>query len=367
MAEPIDLGKLLCDLVDVQSVTGNESAIIRFLEEMLRELGASIRRFPMEGDRYNLLATIGKGRPVLCLNAHADTMPPCGSSVAKSCSNGGLIRGLGSCDDKASIASMLGAFSSAVDDGLSGRLDLLISVDEEVSSRGVRSCVEAGYRCDFAVVGEPTGLAPVVAHGGLIFLDLATKGTGGHGSSPWTGRNAIVSMVFLYRDLDALVSSFPSHGLVGRPSTNLGFIKGGDSTNRIPESCQAGVDVRVMPGTRVEDVLRAIERMFAGREATFSVFKKGDPMEAVRGSKLLEAVDKAQQDVLGVLIEPRGFRGWTEADPLRNIAGADVLVMGPGQIAQAHSPEEYVELEQVQRACEIYTHLVRQLVGGGAS
>lgn len=162
--DDVNARKLLCELVDIESVTGREHEIMSFLEEVLGDLTSDMRRYDMGGGRYNLLASIGNGGPSLCLNAHADTMPPSGSSVAKSSISGGDIRGLGSCDDKASITSMLMAFADISNGEIEGRLDLLISVDEEVSSQGVRTCIKDGYGCDYAIVGEPTSLAPVVAH-----------------------------------------------------------------------------------------------------------------------------------------------------------------------------------------------------------
>ncbi len=358
--------RLLCDLVDIDSVTGNEQGVILFLEDRLQRMGASITRYPMGEGRYNLLGSIGSGRPIVCLNAHADTMPPSGQSVPRSVREKGIVRGLGSCDDKASIASMLLALQSLARLELRGRVDLLVSIDEEVSSNGVRTCVQNGYRCDFAIVGEPTGLAPVIAHSGLVFLDLIAKGTGGHGSSPWTGKNAIVSMFELYRDLDGLVSKFPVHALVGRPSTNLGTISGGDATNRIPDRCHATVDVRVMPGMSVSDAIERMRRLVEGRDGEFKVYKRGDPMESDRASRLLDAVLDCESEVLGAPMPPRGFRGWTEADPFRNLLGADTLVLGPGEIAHAHSPNEFIELAQVENAFRIYSSVARRLLGGGS-
>jgi len=355
---------LLCQLVDVESTTGKEEEIMLLLEGMLEDLGSRPRRIEMADGRFNLLASTGSGRPVLCLNAHADTMPPTGNSLPKSLVDGEVVRGLGSCDDKASITSMLLTFSRLLEEDLAGRLDLLISVDEEISSRGVRTCIESGYRCDYAIVGEPTSLHPIVAHSGLIFLDLLTAGSGGHGSSPWGRRNAILAMMEKYRELETLVSRFPQHPLVGKPSTNLGMIRGGDATNRIPTRCEAKVDVRVMPGHSTRQALEAIDGLFDGVTASYNVYKTGEPMEAGRGSMLLSIVREIETEVLGEELEFKGLRGWTEADPFRNGAGADTLVLGPGNMAEAHSPDEYVELDQVRKASEIYFGVALALLGG---
>ena len=362
----MDAQELLCELVDIESITGREHEIMSFLENMLEEVAPRSERYDMGGGRYNLLASKGNGRPVFCLNAHSDTMPPSGESQPRSELDGEIVRGLGSCDDKASIASMIAAFDEIPVGELEGRLDLLISVDEEVSSRGVRTCVENGYRCDYAIVGEPTYLAPVIAHSGLVFLDLSTNGVGGHGSSPWKGRNAILEMMDLYRVIEELVKDFPSHPLVGVSSANLGVISGGDATNRIPVSCEARLDVRVMPGMTVDDALERIRGIVGEGRPSIRVFKRGDPFEIVENSVLLETVGKVQEAVMGARMEPIGMRGWTEADPLRNLAGADSLVLGPGDIGRAHTENELVSLDQVEKAVEIYRGVALGLLGRGS-
>jgi succinyl-diaminopimelate desuccinylase len=362
MTEGIDAAGLLRDLVNIESVTGNEKAIMGELGRMLSGVGACLSRYDMGDGRYNLLASVGEGLPVLCLNAHSDTMPPSGRSVPRASEEGGLVRGLGSCDDKASLTAMIICLSRLRSMPLRGRLDLLISVDEEVSSRGVRTCVEGGYRCDYAIVGEPTNLNPVTAHSGIIFFDLETKGVGGHGSTPWGGKSAIREMVALWEEVDQLVSTLPSHPLVGRPSTNLGVIRGGDSTNRIPTECSAKLDVRVMPGMSVSSAIDRISALAGRRGAGCSVYKRGDPFESKTDSALLELVREAQGRVLGEGRDPIGFRGWTEADPLRNVAGADALVLGPGRVEVAHTEDEYVEVSQVLEAADIYTYVAKKLL-----
>jgi acetylornithine deacetylase/succinyl-diaminopimelate desuccinylase-like protein len=258
---------------------------------------------------------------------------------------------------------MIMAFDGIPEDELEGRFDLLISIDEEVSSRGVRTCIEQGYRCDYAIVGEPTRLAPVTAHSGLMFLDVWTPGIGGHGSRPWEGRSAVLDFMDLYHDLEDLVKGFPSHPLVGNSSVNLGVISAGDATNRIPVSCDGRLDIRVMPGMTVSEALTEIEKLVLDRGSTLGVFKRGDPFEIMPDSTLLETVEKVEDEVLDARNEPAGMRGWTEADPFRNMACADSLVLGPGDIGRAHTENELVSLDQVERAAEIYLGVARRLVG----
>jgi len=363
--EPSRIEANLCDMVDIESVTGNENQLMSYIQGVLRGYGITYTEIEMGDGRYNLLASVGEGSPVLCLNAHSDTVPPSGRSVAKSRVERGVVYGLGSCDDKASIAAMLGAFLELSKEDLRGRVDLLVSVDEEISSQGVRRCIEKGYHCDYAVVGEPTGLDPVVAHSGLMFLDLVATGSGGHGSSPWTGRNAIEEVFRAYRRLEEVVSSFPSHPVLGPPSTNLGVIRGGDAPNRIPDRCEAKVDVRVMPGTSLSAVEQALIDAVAVLGSSVRIWKRGKPMEVAQDSKLLSTIVQKVRERTSREARPIGFRGWTEADPFRNDINADALVLGPGQVDKAHSPDESVKLAEVVDAAHIYFETALQLVGVG--
>jgi acetylornithine deacetylase/succinyl-diaminopimelate desuccinylase-like protein len=196
-----------------------------------------------------------------------------------------------------------------------------------------------------------------------MFLDVTTSGVGGHGSRPWEGRSAVLELMELYRDLEELVKGFPSHPLVGNSSINLGVISGGDATNRIPVSCDARLDIRVMPGMTVSEALTEIEKLVIERGSILKVFKRGDPFEIMPDSTLLGTVEEVEDEVLGARNEPLGMRGWTEADPFRNLAGADSLVLGPGDIGRAHTEDEYVSLDQVESAANIYLGVARRLVG----
>lgn len=337
-----------------------------FLERELTALGLRPTRFDVEERRFNLLCTVGSGSPRVCLNAHADTVPPNGQSTPSARIEGDLLYGLGSCDDKAAIAAMVTAFlelASRADD-LGGTADLLISVDEDGDGRGVRTALEQGYRCDLAIVGEPTSLNVVHAHCGMLFLNLTTSGVAAHGSNPSDGVNAIERMMALVDELRGAVTRFDPYPGIGEPSMNLGVIQGGDRPNRVPSQCAAQVDIRVVPTTRLADVYQAVEDVFAGKEwAHWNVDKEGESMETPVGSLLVQTV-LSSAGSLGIESRPWYLRGWTEAEPFRTHLGIDAVVVGPGHILQAHSSNEYTSISQTQRAAALYADVVTRLCRG---
>lgn len=345
-------------LVNIPSVYPHEEEIMLFLEKELK--GFSPTRLPLPDGRFNLLARIGKGSPILCLNAHADTIQPSGESVPHARIQDGSMYGLGSVDDKSCVAAMIAAFKAIAESGitLNGTLDLLISVDEEGDANGVRSAVRNGYRCDMAVVGEATSMEIVRAHCGLIFLDIVTHGKSTHGSIPMEGINAIDRMSELVQGLRAIVADYPTHPQVGPPTLNLGIIRAGDRPNRVPDRCEASIDIRLVPPMMVEETLSRIEAFFSDwPDSEYKITKKGEPLDTPQDSPLIKAIVQAAKQV-GFKPPVVGWRGWTEAESFQSGLGIDAVVFGPGELKQAHSANEFVELGEVQRAANLYMEIV---------
>ncbi len=139
---------LLTKLVDIPSAFPHEEECMLFLERELTTLGLRPERIDVEERRFNLLCRIGSGARRICLNAHADTVPPSGDSTPTARIDGDTLYGLGSCDDKASIAAIVTAgleLASRADE-LAYGVDVLISVDEEDGAKGVETAIRQGYR-----------------------------------------------------------------------------------------------------------------------------------------------------------------------------------------------------------------------------
>lgn len=275
--------------------------------------------------------------------------------------------GLGGADDKASIAAMVGAVKSILDSGakLGGTLDLLISVDEEGMGSGVCTAIEQGYRCDMAIIGEPTSLEIVPTHSGLIFLDIVTFGKATHGSIPTEGINAIDRMNELVSGLRALLGEFPAHPLLGPPSLNLGMIRAGDRPNRVPDRCEASVDIRIVPPMTPDLVIRRIEAVFDewGGKAEYTVTKSKPTLDTPHDSPLIGALVSAGEAVRGTAPKIVGWRGWTDAQSFRTGLGIDAVVFGAGSLSQAHSSDEFVELAEVLDASRIYAECALRILG----
>ena len=359
--------KLLADLVNIPSVFPDEYEVMLFLERELARIGLSTERIPVSERRFNLLTRLGSGSPVLCLNSHSDTVPPNGDSVPTARIDGGVMHGLGSADDKASLAAMIAAVKAIAESGarLKGTLDLLISVDEEGEARGVRTAIKDGYRCDMAVTGEPTSLEIVPTHCGLVFLDIVTHGKSAHGCIPTEGVNAIDRMYDLVSGLRAAITDFPAHPLVGPPTLNLGIMRGGDRPNRVPDRCEASVDFRLVPPMTLTQVLARVEDYFGkwGDQAEYTVTKQCETLDTAHDSPLVGTLAAVGERASGTKPSIGSWRGWTEAESFQTGLGIDAVVFGPGDIRQAHSSNEFVELDEVRQAARIYADTVLAVLG----
>lgn len=359
--------ELLTKLVDIPSTFPREEEVMLFLECELTTLGLRPERIEVEEGRFNLLCRIGSGAKRICLNAHADTVPPNGESTPKARVDGDILHGLGSCDDKASIAAIVTAgleLASRADE-LSYGVDVLISVDEEDGAKGVETAIDKGYKCDFAVVGEPTNLDIVRTHNGLTWFGLVAKGVAAHGSAPWAGVSAIQRMMQVVDELKEAVAAFPPNPLTGPNSLNLGIIRGGDLVNRVPETCEAMIDIRVAPPQKLDEIDSVILPILNSREwLCYEQGKRREGLDTPESSPLVHAVLESARE-LGRDPRIMGGRGWMEAESFRTMLGIDAIVCGPGSMQQAHSSNEFVSISETQLAAELYVRTIEKLMGAG--
>lgn len=347
-------------LIGIESPAPNETPLIAYVEMELARFGIDAKRIPLERGRDNLLASVGAGSPVICLNTHADTVPASGPCRARPRREGGRLYGLGACDAKGSLAAMMAALHTAHEGGFPGRLDLLVSLDEEAGGRGVRSVIRAGsppgYTCDHAIIGEPSDLQVLTSHAGLVFLEIEAAGKSAHGSSPHLGENAIEKMIAFIDELQRVTTDWPAHPVIGEPSFNLGVISGGDRANRVPDRCTAAADVRLVPPTTTDDVAERAEALLRDakwRGISVRVVKYGGPLDTAADAPSVRALQSAAGDI-GREAGTASWRAWTEAEVFQSALGIDAVVFGPGSLADAHTDHEYVEIADVQAAAQIY-------------
>jgi acetylornithine deacetylase len=369
------------------AVSGNmfaEVKLAEYLEDLARHLGFATRRLPVPGRSHNLLLTwtTTTDAPWLLFDSHLDTVTIDGMTIDPLAAEvrGGRLYGRGSCDTKGTGAAMLWALREyAESERQPNNVALLYSVDEEFGMSGVRAFIERHYgRLGFeprgVIVGEPTLLRPIVAHNGAVRWRIATTGVAAHSSDPSRGISAIRKMVDVISAIEReyIPSLTRRHALTGKAQCSINVIRGGQQINVVPDHCAIDVDRRVVPGERSEDVLPAVQaildRLTAADptlRATQTPIFACPPLAPSHDSSLLTAV-QAVLDDMGLPTDPLGGPFATDGGDLAT-TGLPVVVIGPGDIMQAHTRDEWIALEQLQRGVELYGRLMRADLGVGGA
>ncbi len=350
-----------------------EHRVTAYLEDFFRGLGVPYDRQPVAPQRDNIVArweAPGAAR-TLVLEAHQDTVPTDNMTIDPFAARieGGRLYGRGACDIKGGMAAMLAAFARLVREKPRGACTVVMacSVDEEHTFTGVRRLVRDGLTADMAVVAEPTQLQIVHAHKGACRWHLHTTGRSCHSSSPEQGVNAIyrmgpvLSAIAEYADRLRASRSDP---LLGPPTLSVGRIEGGTSVNTVPDRCRIEIDRRVIPGEDPEAApadFTAFLRARLGPDYPFTCdppwMAKG-PLSPAKSGELVARLGRAIDAVTGghaVQAVPYG----TDASTLA-AAGIPSVVFGPGDIARAHTCDEWVPLDEVEKAGEILFRLACQ-------
>ncbi len=372
-----DLKDMVSKLVATPSVSStlpqfdqSNEGVVHTLANWLEPLGFSVETQPIEGrpGKQNLIATRGSGTGGLVLSGHTDTVPfdaPLWESDPfRMCEKKDRWYGLGTCDMKSFFALAIDALSTLDDAHFHRPLTIVATADEESTMSGARA-LEAAALCGarFALIGEPTGLKPVNQHKGIMMLSLRIKGSSGHSSNPDLGRSALdvtpEIIAELHKFRDELRSKYTNPAFeVAFPTMNLGCIHGGDNPNRICDHVDLGFDVRVLPGMDNNEIAAAIEARLRpiteakGLEMTCGPSHPPVPPFQSEGDELATLV----QELTGAPLQPVAFA--TEA-PFLTELGMETIVLGAGSIDQAHQPNEYVSLDQLDPAVAI----IRALIG----
>lgn len=376
-----DTTRLLTDLVRIPSVNPMgrplsgpevyEERVTDYLENFFRDLGVPYERQPVAPQRANIVARceLPGARRTLVFEAHQDTVPPDNMTVEPYGAKveGDRLYGRGSCDIKGGLAAMLAAFARTVKERPVGACNLIMacSVDEEYTFLGVQRLVR-DLKADGAVVAEPTQLQIVNAHKGVVRWFVNTAGRSCHSSSPDQGVNAIYRMGRLLVGIERYAQALGKervHDRLGPATLSVGRIEGGTSANVVPDRCRIEVDRRVLPN---EDPLTTPDQLatfLRDREKIDFPFECERPWMSKaplsdRGTEQLASwLGGAIDQVCGthqITAVPYG----TDASTIA-AAGVPAVVFGPGNIAQAHTCDEWVPLGEVAQAAEILYRLAR--------
>jgi acetylornithine deacetylase len=390
---PLKLAELLSELVAIPSVNPMGRAVAEgevyerrltdFLAQWFSRIGLQTERQTVEPNRDNIVARLDgrPGAPVVLLDAHQDTVPVDGMTIDpfRPLIREGRLFGRGACDIKGGMAAMLGAVARLAAERPKTCPTVLMActVNEEHGFSGAQKLCELWAtngrsifprRPDVAIVAEPTELQIVVAHKGMVRWRCRTRGRAAHSSLPHLGDNAIFRMAqvltVLARYHRDVLGQSAEHPLCGRPTLSVGTIHGGISVNTVPDVCTIEIDRRLLPEDHPATIYREVIDYLAREVDCPDSIEHLPSMMESRG--LSDAKNGALAERLSIAV--REVRGASQriGVPFGTNATAygahfPTVVFGPGSIAQAHTADEWLALDQLEQASEILYRFLLQL------
>jgi len=383
--------ELLASMVSYETINSNNSGrknpeerLVGFLQDLAERSGLETKRFAVPDNSDDLLIIFRRKAdlPWILFDSHLDTVSVDGMSIEPfaATEKDGRIWGRGACDTKGSGAAMFRALWEYARDAGSGarnaargnNVALLFSVDEEYGMAGVRTFASKhypglGFKVKGTVVGEPTNLKTVVAHNGAVRYIVKTHGISAHSSNPAAGKSAISDMARLvtYLEDEFVPACDRFHPLTGKAQCSINTIRGGTASNIVPDSCEIQIDRRTIPGESTDEAVDGFKKALGEFEKRFP--KSEITWEISIDLPSFDSSDSAPfpKAVLGVMAR-MGFAGTgigatygTHAADLQK-RGIPAVVLGPGDISQAHTKDEWIEISELDKAVGVYKRLMME-------
>ena len=370
--------QLLRDLIALPSVNpafvpandpqAGEHRVADYLASVAAQGGLDIDFQEVLPKRRNLFARLrpsGRVTRRILLAPHMDTVGLASDAQINPVEKNGRLYGRGACDTKGSVAAMLTALLQVAESGrrpASTEIVFIGLIDEENNQSGSRAVAKSGLKADLAIVGEPTRLQVVTAHKGDLWLSLESRGKAAHGARPELGRNAVHEMA---RIVDLLETTYRRqlkkrhHPLLGHPTINVGSIRGGTQPNIVPDRCEISIDRRTLPFETEAGVRREILALLKAHGLAARIGNnKGADCLALETDPGLPLV----RQLLGLArqTKPIGVHYFCDAAVL-SAGGIASIVFGPGDIAQAHTADEWISLTSLENATALLTRFLRSL------
>jgi len=369
--------QLLAELIALPSVNpaflpprhpnAGEKKVADFLAATAARAGLEVEFQKVLPSRANVIARLlprGKIKQTILLAPHLDTVGADGTQFIPQRKNGRL-HGRGACDTKGSVAAMLAALCELAD-AKSRPLETEIVfaglIDEEHAQAGSRALVQNKFKADLAIVGEPTKLQVVTAHKGSLWLELTTHGHAAHGATPHLGKNAVHEMA---RIVDVLETDYAAqlkkkkHKLLGSGTVNVGKISGGTQPNIVPDSCTIAIDRRTLPGDTESSVRREITLLLKAKKLSAKIssakLAPALPLETDFKLPLVQSFLRAANQTKSL-----GVDYFCDAAVLA-AGGIPSVVFGPGDIAQAHTADEWISLAELERGKNLLLKFLKSL------
>ncbi len=361
--------KLLRELIALPSVNpafappgyaqAGEQRVADFLAATAAQVRLPVEFQKVSHGRSNFITRItprGKIKQRILLAPHLDTVPVAHENQFSPVEKNGRIYGRGACDTKGSVAAMLCALMTiAQSQNRPAETEIIFAglIDEEDGQTGSRALTASGFKADLAIVGEPTECKIVTAHKGSLWLRLETRGKAAHGSRPEFGKNAVHEMA---RVVDLLQTHYAAqlrrkkHPLLGCASVSVGTISGGVQANIVPDHCTITIDRRSLPGETEPSVRLEMQKLLRQKKLSAAI-TNSKPVSCLALETDFKLALVQQFFRTAGQLKPVGVDYFCDAAVLSQ-AGIPSIVFGPGNIAQAHTSDEWISVKSLEQSTE---------------
>ncbi len=359
-----------------------EIEVSKYIADFLEKLGLEVRTQEVVDGRFNLIGTLkgsGEGKNLM-FNGHTDTVGIRNMSIEplKPLVENGRLHGRGSCDMKGPIAAMIVALKTLSESKveLKGSVSLSTVVGEEFDNIGANKLVtekQFGKLTQALIVGEPTSLQLAIKHKGFANIEVEVQGKAAHGSVPEKGIDAIEKAAKIIVEMEKLKKTFSSKKdpLLGQPKMHTSTIEGGREWSVVPDRCVVRFELRTIPGYAtsqalkdVENIIRELGSKDPDLRAKVGLFLSGEPLNTSYDEPMIKGLQKAIKAVKGIQPQIIGLPFYTEAAIFAKALNVPACIIGPGDIAQAHSADEFVRVSEVVEAARIYALTAIDFVNG---
>ncbi len=360
--QPGRLKNLLKNMVDIYSPSGKEEEILSYVYKYLRKHHLKAIKQKVDKQRCNLILMPREYDEIeVCFVGHLDTVTAYDLDEYRFNENGDIISGLGTSDMKAGCAAMIEAFTVMGEVG--GPLPpagLALVIDEEENNEGARALIDE-YDFPWAIIGEPTNMVPCLNHYSYLEVLLRTRGKRAHSAMPEYGQNAIESMLKLLLRIVEYAKSTSQ-----RPVCNIRELSSFPAGFIVADICEAWLDLHLPPDSMVDTLKTELQQLVEDMEAELPELNADlrfeDTYSGYRISPERPVVEKLRKvyERFSLPWEYQDFRSHSDGNLLWS-AGVNPIILGPGLLEAAHTPEEAVSFKQVVQAAEIYLRFALSL------
>ncbi len=377
-----DITNLAQELIRIPSdeITG-EQEVCEYLSDILKSLGMKVRLQEVLPKRPNIIAEVlgGNNGKSIMFNGHIDTVPignieKWNTDPYKAIIKDSKLFGRGATDMKGSIASMIIAIKYIMNnvENFNGKIIFTGVMAEETTGLGTQKVLEENIKTDMAIVGEPSDEKIYRAHKGTIWFNIFTYGKLEHSSESDTeSNNAIINMMRLIEEINKISKELEgkNNSLVGHPSINVGLIEGGTKQNMIADSCKVSIDRRTLPEEEPNEILDELRVRFDNlrlidNRLKFNIEKDTirEAVEVSESEPIVQEVKRAVNKILNINPIVSGMKATTDMSILVNQGNIPSVIYGPGFIKQAHTIDEFIEVERLVESSQVYAEVLLNIL-----